>query len=151
MAINDHRSRRSARKRAVRWPDGAAGVAGAFTPDALLALYNANLDAALELLETALHSASRFQHLQAKRGEQALLLAEKTVSALSRADGHDFFTAQAELTQEALNEAQVYWQQMLAVSDDSRRELLVVLDRQWRINGIPAGLPLADIDAAAKH
>ena len=138
MATNGSRPHRVPRNRkeVVGPRNASVGVLPAFRPEDMLTAYNANIDTTVQLLNAAFSTLSRFQHLQAERGEQVLLLAGKTMSALSRAAGQDAFAAQAGLTREALDSMRSYWEQVLMLSDEARREVLQLVERQWRFDGI---------------
>lgn len=144
MRTNGHRSAGTS-STGKRTPLAASRAmpASGIAPEALVALYSQNYDAALEYVHAAFSAAARWQALELAYGEQALSLAGKAMNALSASESGDVLTAQAGLTEEALREAARCWEQMVAVSEDAQRDFLRVFDRQCRINGLPNGLPMA--------
>jgi hypothetical protein len=142
MASNGKRSAKARNgERATHHPlEAVAGVAATLTPEALFTRYNANCVVTLDILHVTLDATSRLQRLQLERGEQALSLTEKAMSALSATDPADVFTVQVCLSQDAVNQSVAYWERMVALSTDARGQLLDLLDQQCRVNGIPSPL-----------
>jgi hypothetical protein len=150
MAFNGRRSAkaRNGDRATHRSLKAAAGVAATLTPEALITRYNANCVVTLDILHVTFDASSRMQRLQLEHGEQALSLTVNAMSALSATDPADVFTVQVGLAQDALNQSVAYWERMVALSTDARGQLLDLLDRQCRVNGIPSPLPFGNPIAA---
>lgn len=145
MATN--RRKGSARLRRSALAHGTNGTA-AVNGD-LVALYNANCDLARDYVRTTLDAADRLQAIGVERGEQAIALAGRAIATLASADATQALAAQSALAHQVLGETLRWIENVAAVSAEARGELLLILDRQYRLNGLSVGLPVGPVRGEA--
>jgi len=148
MATNGNRRRSATRN--PRASGGRVDGPGPARAD-LVALYNANCDIARDYVRTTLEAAEQLHAIGVEQGEQAIALAGKTAAAFAAADAAQGLALQTAVAQQALGETLRYLERVATVSVAARSELLLLLDRQYRLNGVPGGLTHLDLlgEAAA--
>lgn len=143
MAKNGN-GRKVSVRRGRRAAAGRSDGPGAAHAD-FVALYNANCDIARDYAHTTLDAAERLQAIGVERGGQAFELAGRAASAFAAPDGARALAAQSDLARQVIGETLRCMEEVAAVSAEARRELLLLLDRQCRLNGVDGGLPRFDL------
>ena len=131
----------SAKRPGYAAPGGAdfgdmAKMARAMTPEKAFELYKANAKLALDVINTAIENTSKLRKLQFEGEEQTRSMQRKAIRHASEAsDPQSLVAAGQSVTQEAVEKAMQYWNEMFSMIVEMQKRLFALMEDQMA--GVP--------------
>jgi phasin family protein len=106
-------------------------MAGMVTPEQAIALYKANAQMALDIINAAIEGTAKVRRLQFEGEETARAFQKKAVKSASEArDPQSLMAASQGAAQEALEKSMHYWGEMFDLMTEIQRRLFTLIEEQ---------------------
>ena len=113
-----------------------AKIARAMTPEQAFELYKTNAKLALDVINTAIENTSKLRRLQFEGEEQGRSMQRKAIRHAAEAnDPQSLVAAGQSVTQEAVEKAMQYWNEMFSMIVEMQKRLFALMEDQM------AGMP----------
>jgi phasin family protein len=113
-----------------------AKMARAMTPEQAFELYKSNAKLALDVINTAIENTSKLRKLQFEGEEQSRSMQQKAIRHAAEAnDPQSLVAAGQSVTQEAVEKAMQYWNEMFSMIVEMQKRLFALMEDQM------AGMP----------
>ena len=113
-----------------------AKMARAMTPEQAFELYKTNAKLALDVINTAIENTSKLRKLQFEGEEQTRSMQRKAIRHAAEAnDPQSLVAAGQSVTQEAVEKAMQYWNEMFSMIVEMQKRLFALMEDQMA--GVP--------------
>ena len=113
-----------------------AKMARAMTPEQAFELYKTNAKLALDVINTAIENTSKLRKLQFEGEEQGRSMQRKAIRhAAEASDPQSLVAAGQSVTQEAVEKAMQYWNEMFSMIVEMQKRLFALMEDQMA--GVP--------------
>ena len=113
-----------------------AKIARAMTPEQAFELYKTNAKLALDVINTAIENTSKLRKLQFEGEEQTRSIQRKAIRHAAEAnDPQSLVAAGQSVTQEAVEKAMQYWNEMFSMIVEMQKRLFALMEDQMA--GVP--------------
>ena len=113
-----------------------AKMARAMTPEQAFELYKTNAKLALDVINTAIENTSKLRKLQFEGEEQGRSMQQKAIRhAAEASDPQSLVAAGQSVTQEAVEKAMQYWNEMFSMIVEMQKRLFALMEDQMA--GVP--------------
>jgi phasin family protein len=113
-----------------------AKMARAMTPEQAFELYKTNAKLALDVINTAIENTSKLRRLQFEGEEQGRSMQRKAIRHAAEAnDPQSLVAAGQSVTQEAVEKAMQYWNEMFSMIVEMQKRLFALMEDQMA--GVP--------------